>query len=141
MYLPDINVWLALAFAAHQHHSQAAAWFRGLPEKSICFFCRQTQHGFLRIASNARAFGADTLSLSEAWDAFDRFLSDPKISYAVEPAGLDVIWRRHTQGTLFSTNVWSDAYLAAFAESAGLTLVTFDRAFLRWTTLSCVTLC
>jgi predicted nucleic acid-binding protein len=32
-------------------------------------------------------------------------------------------------------NFWTDAYLAAFARSAGLRLVTFDRGFARFSGL------
>ena len=33
-----------------------------------------------------------------------------------------------TKAAIASPKTWMDAYLAAFAETAGLTLVTFDRA-------------
>ncbi len=41
---------------------------------------------------------------------------------------MDVIFRTATDRDEASPNAWTDAYLAAFAETAGLTLVTFDRA-------------
>jgi hypothetical protein len=36
--------------------------------------------------------------------------------------------RRRTSQAIVAPKLWADAYLAAFAEAAGLTLVTFDRA-------------
>ena len=30
MLLPDVNVWLALAFDSHVHHPVAKQWFDGL---------------------------------------------------------------------------------------------------------------
>jgi predicted nucleic acid-binding protein len=30
MLLPDVNVWLALTFDSHIHHSAAKAWFDAL---------------------------------------------------------------------------------------------------------------
>ena len=43
---------------------------------------------------------------------------------------------RPAQGATFSPKVWNDAYLAAFARTAGLTLITFDRGFAQFTDLT-----
>ena len=40
-----------------------------------------------------------------------------------------------TQLPSFSTNVWTDAYLAAFATVADFELVTFDQGFLQFKNL------
>jgi predicted nucleic acid-binding protein len=53
--LPDVNLWLALAFESHVHPPAATAWFRNLSDDG-CFLCRMTQQGFLRLATNPRAF-------------------------------------------------------------------------------------
>ena len=37
-------------------------------------------------------------------------------------------------------NVWSDAWLAAFAKAAGLGVVTFDRGFAQYQGIQCVIL-
>jgi predicted nucleic acid-binding protein len=42
MHLPDINVWLALAFEVHFHHRTAKAWFEETGPDSNAF-CRLTQ--------------------------------------------------------------------------------------------------
>lgn len=39
MLLPDINVWLALAFDGHVHHVSAKRWFDALSTE-VCSFCR-----------------------------------------------------------------------------------------------------
>lgn len=126
MFLPDINVWIALTFRSHPHHSAASDWFEEVPEDG-CAFCRMTQHGFLRLASNPRAMGPDALSLQEAWEKFDAYLADPRVVVAREPADLESVWRSYTRRRSFSRDVWSDAYLAAFARAAPLDLVTFDK--------------
>jgi predicted nucleic acid-binding protein len=41
---------------------------------------------------------------------------------------MEAIFKARTDSNQVSPKVWNDAYLAAFAEAAGLTLVTFDRA-------------
>jgi predicted nucleic acid-binding protein len=69
MHLVDINVWLAMAFRRHVGHAAAAAWFR--TATGPCLFCRITQIGFLRLASNRSAMGAAAVSMTEAWRAYD----------------------------------------------------------------------
>jgi len=130
MYLPDVNVWLALTFDSHVHHLRAKAWFDTLTTQA--YFCRLTQQGFLRLATNPKAFGGDAVTMDEAWRLFDLFLSDGRIAFANEPVGLEALWRSYTSGQSFSPKVWNDAYLAAFAKSADWQLVTCDQAFHRY---------
>jgi len=126
MLLPDTNVWLALAFDGHAHHPAAKSWFEALTT-DVCHFCRLTQQGFLRLASNASVFKQDAISLVDAWQKYDLFLTDPRVSFADEPANVEQHWRSFTARQTFSPHVWNDAYLAAFALSANLEVVTFDK--------------
>jgi predicted nucleic acid-binding protein len=66
MRLPDINGWLALTFDSHTHHPAAKAWFDGLPTDAVCFFCRLTQIGFLRLSTNPSVLGKHALTLPDA---------------------------------------------------------------------------
>lgn len=132
MLLPDVNVWLALTFDSHVHHLAAKTWFNGLSNNADCYFCRLTQQGFLRLVTNRSAFGKDAVTLSEAWQKYDLFLSDPRVSFADEPSATEIHWRSYTQGRSFSPHVWNDAYLAAFAFSGGLELVTFDKGLTQY---------
>ena len=129
MQLPDINVWLALTSDSHLHHPSAKNWFDGLTTE-VCFFCRMTQQGCLRLATNAAVFGPHALTLAEAWHTLH---SDVRIAYADEPVGLEVVWRSFTQHRSFSPKVWNDAYLAAFAQTGGYQIVTFDQALAPYT--------
>ena len=43
--------------------------------------------------------------------------------------------RRHTLDEEASASLWTDAYLAAFAQAAGVSLATFDRGFSRFSGL------
>ena len=128
MHLPDVNFWLALAFEAHAHHRPAADWFEQLDSES-CVFCRLTQQGLLRLATNPAVFGEEALSMVRAWACYDLLLTDERVYFREEPSGLEEAWRRHSRHRKYSHKVWSDAYLAAFAEAAGLEVVTFDRGF------------
>jgi hypothetical protein len=128
MHLPDINFWLALAFQSHMHHPSAKAWMASAGPQS-CSFCRVTQMGFLRLSTNPKVFPLDALPLDEAWRAYDELLRDERVAYADEPEEIESAWRNATRRKTFSTNLWSDAYLAAFARAADWEVVTFDRGF------------
>jgi uncharacterized protein len=136
MLLPDVNVWIPLAFDDHVHHSAAKMWFDGLSTGPI-YFCRLTQQGFLRLATNPSVVADNALTLDEAWRAYDTYRSDSRIDYLEEPAGMESLWRKFTEGRSFSTHVWNDAYLAAFAISANLEMVTFDKGFRKFEGLTC----
>jgi toxin-antitoxin system PIN domain toxin len=140
MHLLDINVWLALTFDAHFHHPAAKTWFDGLPGDALCFFCRHTQQGFLRLTTNQSVFGKHALILPDAWQKYDAFLGDPRVAFADEPAGLEHHWRMFTQIQSYSPHVWNDAYLAAFALAGGLNIVTFDKGFSQYQNVTCTIL-
>ena len=139
MRLPDINFWLALAFRSHSHHASAQTWMESA-EADSCSFCRVTQMGFLRLATNRKVFPLDALSMSAAWELYEEVLSDYRVVFADEPTELEATWRTLTQRQSFSPNIWSDAYLAAFAHTAGLELITFDKGFTQYKNLSCTIL-
>jgi uncharacterized protein len=129
MRLPDLNFWLALAFEVHTHHRRAAGWFAEQAVES-CAFCRFTQQGFLRLATNPAVFGDEVVTMSTAWMCYDRLLADERVYYREEPSGLEAQWRAYSRRRQYSHKVWSDAYLAAFGVVDRLELITFDRGFL-----------
>lgn len=128
---PDVNVWLALQHEIHPQHAAARLWGDSLPEDAVVYFCRFTQLGFLRLLTNRSAMGADTLTQSQAWKAFDALLANPNNRMMDEPHGLDPAFRRLTDRNESSTKQWADGYLAAFAAAAGVQLATFDQALAR----------
>ena len=125
---PDVNVWLALSHGIHPHHHAAKAWGESLDGNSVVYFCRFTQLGLLRLLTNQSAMGDDVLTQSQAWEAFDAFMANPGNQIIDEPRGIDPVFRRHTDRAEASTKQWADGYLAAFADTARIQLVTFDRA-------------
>lgn len=125
---PDVNVWFALIHEIHPHHLAARRWSDSLDEEDVACFCRFSQLGLLRLLTNKSAMGAEVLTQLEAWEAFDALLADPRNQMLEEPPGFDVPFRQHTSSREAATKQWADGYLAAFAETAGLTLVTFDWA-------------
>ena len=97
----------------------------------LFFFCRTTQQGFLRLATDPRVLRADAVTLPDAWTLYDVILRDRRISFSSEPLGLEPIWRGYTQTEAFTPKVWNDAFLAAFARASGYEIVTFDKGFIR----------
>jgi toxin-antitoxin system PIN domain toxin len=126
MNLPDVNFWIAISFQSHVHHASAKAWMQQAGKQSCCL-CRVTQMGFLRLVTNPKVLRGDAVSMAQAWRAFDELISDERVAFAEEPEGIEAAWRSLTQHQTFSPNVWSDAYLAAFAQAADFEVVTFDK--------------
>jgi toxin-antitoxin system PIN domain toxin len=124
---PDVNVWLALTHDRHAHHVLAAQWLGGRNEP--VFFCRFSQLGLLRLLTNEQVMGADVLTQRKAWRAYHRWFEDDRVGVHDEPdpARLAPAFEELSTRSRLSTKLWADAYLAAFARTAGLTLVTFDR--------------
>ncbi len=135
MYLPDVNVWLALTFESHAHHLPAKDWFEQV-DVNNCAFCRMTQQGFLRLATNPIAFPKDALSLRKAWELYELLLIDERISFALEPAGIEIVWREYSSSETYSPKIWNDAFLAGFAEAGKFELVSFDKGFRRYSAIN-----
>jgi toxin-antitoxin system PIN domain toxin len=127
---PDINVWVALTHGAHVHHDVARDWFSTLDADARLHFCRFTQLGLLRLLTAEAVMGSDdVVTQVEAWSIYDRWLRDARVAFIEEPPGMDRRFRALSRLKTASPKSWADAYLAAFAGTAQLTLVTFDRAF------------
>jgi uncharacterized protein len=130
-FLLDVNVWVAATFESHLHHSPAMQWLAEHPTDQFAF-CRTTQQGFLRIATNPRAIQEKSLTLPQAWEAYDTMLRHPRIIFLDEPLELERHWRLYTENESFSPKIWMDAYPAGFARAADLHLLTFDSGFGRY---------
>lgn len=126
---PDINVWVALTHSGHVHHDIARDWFNSLPHGVRFHFCRLTQLGFLRLLTADVVMGDDVVNQREAWAIYDQWMEDERVGFLEEPPGLERRFRALARLKTASPKVWGDAYLTAFADTAQLTIVTFDRAF------------
>jgi uncharacterized protein len=138
-YLPDVNVWIALAAERHAHHRVARHWFSNLQDERLAF-SRITQLGFLRLLTNKHVMQEEVMSPNEAWQAYRALRLDRRIGYAAEPNELRETWQAFTEGPSTSPNLWTDAYLSAFASTARLTLVTFDAKIPAREDVSCLLL-
>ena len=125
--LPDINVWVAMHHERHEHHRTAQAWFDGLGSEMLVF-CRQTQLGFFRLLTTPAVMGDETVTQRQCWTIYEEWLAGERALLQAEPPGIEAAFRTRTIAREPAPKTWMDAYLAAFAETAGLRLVTFDRA-------------
>jgi len=127
-FLPDLNLWVALNYDRHEHHVAANLWYLALPDEARLVFCRQTQLGLFRLLSTPAVMGQDALTQKACWKVFDRWAGTGQVRWADDPGGLEPQLRARTESEMVAPKAWMDDYLAAFAETAGLTLVTFDKA-------------
>jgi predicted nucleic acid-binding protein len=88
-----------------------------------------SQLGLMRLLNNKAVMGDATLNGSQVWGIIDQLRSDPRFVTLDEPPEAEKKLRSFSEPLGYSPNLWADAYLAAFALSASLTLVTFDRGF------------
>ena len=137
--LLDANVWLALAVEAHTHHERAKAYWQ-TEAAPVTAFCRVTELAFVRHLTNRAIMGPQVLAPSAAWKKLTQFLALPEVQRLAEPVVLDQQLAEYCDLGRTSPNLWTDAYLAAFAKSGGLRLVTFDRGFARFSGLDLLVL-
>jgi hypothetical protein len=128
LIFPDVNVWLALTYDKHVHNQSAITWYESLDSSNALIFCRHTQMGLFRLLSTGAVMQGNTLDQRQCWKIYDSWVESGVAFLAQEPPGLDAELRTRTQERSPSPKHWADAYLGAFAEAAGLTLVTFDQA-------------
>jgi toxin-antitoxin system PIN domain toxin len=132
MKLPDINLWLALSISSHDHHDAATAWLDQQEEARSIIACRVTQQGYLRLLTQTDflpRYGIPALANADAWAAWHVLLEDDRVVFHAEPEGLERSWREFGARPQASSKLWMDAYLAAFAVTASLEMVTFDKGF------------
>jgi toxin-antitoxin system PIN domain toxin len=127
---PDVNVWVALTYGGHVHHTAAKAWFDELDMEARVCFCRFSQISLLRLLTTEAVMGPDeVMTQSQAWGAYDRWLADSRVVFLEESPNIDATFRSLSDRRHPSPKTWSDSYLAAFATVSDLSLVTFDRGF------------
>ena len=133
--LYDTNVWLALSFARHPCHAAAAAVFSVADSAQPAAFCRATQQSYLRLLTTPAiqtTCGSALITNEAAWAKSQELLALPQVIWLGETAGLEAAWKRSASLPSASPKVWMDAYLAAFAITAGMEFVTADRDFSRF---------
>jgi len=126
--LADVNVLFPILLENHPFHRVAWDWWEDKADGQVGI-CLLTRLGVLRLLTNAKAMGGHPISPDQALEAWDTLEVDPR-SVFVEPIPeIDPFFRRLVRGRSTSPNLWTDAWLAALAASAGYRLTSFDRGF------------
>ncbi len=125
MILLDGGLWLAAVWARHVHHDVAASWFDRQTRDLL--LCRVAQMGLLRLLSNPSLMGDDVLARRSAWTVLDRLGADERVRWCDEPSGLQHVWRALSARDDQSHRLWTDDYLAAFAQAGSFPLATLDK--------------
>lgn len=127
--LVDVNVVFALLVERHVHHGVAWKWWRKRGEGSVGM-CLPVRLGVLRLLTNVRAMEGSPVLPLEAMEAWDRFEEDPRTFWVPDQGrALEVAFRRFVNGRESPPNLWTDAWLAALAESAEIGMTSFDSGF------------
>jgi uncharacterized protein len=123
--LVDVNVWLAAAWARHSLHVVARRWIDAADDELA--FCRVTEMALLRLLTNRAVTGSDVRTRRQAWDLVMTLQRDPRVRFLGEPPGLAPLWIAFSKRDDTDHLLWTDDYLAAFAQAADLDLATLDR--------------
>jgi len=126
MTLVDVSVWVAAIWDGHVHHLQAKRWLEDNTDEELAF-CRVTEMGVLRSLSNPAVLQQDAVTRRQAWDLVLALQEDPRIRFLQEPQGLAPLWITLSKRDDQSHKLWTDDYLAAFAQAAHADLVPLDR--------------
>lgn len=120
---------MAAAWGRHVHHPAVARWFHRREGELV--LCRVTQMSLLRLLSNPAVMGDDVVARDRAWQIVDKLRGDERVVWSDEPAHLEPVWRALSARDDNSHKLWTDDYLAAFAQAGDLAFATLDSGFSR----------
>ena len=126
--LPDLNVWMALALSSHAHHARAIEYWQAESAARIAF-CSHTVLGLARLLSNVKGMAGVPLTPEAAWIACRSWLGQERTIFSAEPRRCHIVLDAYVVGGFVRPKTWPDAYLAAFAASGKMRLVSFDSDF------------
>lgn len=137
--LPDLNVWLALVVAEHPHHAAARHYWdeqQAVPALGPrVWFCRSTMLGLVRLLTQPKLMGEGVLGLADAHAIYQQLRQTEGVGFVSDAESADALlasWVINNGQAPLPARLWTDAWLAASAESAGLRLVSFDADFARF---------
>jgi uncharacterized protein len=128
--LPDINVWLALADENHFHHDSARNYWQNLSNPEMAF-CRVTAFGFLRLSTHPHVLSRP-LTSDEAWGIYRRYRAEDHVTFIEDSEEIDTGFMALSGRPEFAHHLWTDCYLAAFAQFKGCRIISFDTDFNRF---------
>jgi toxin-antitoxin system PIN domain toxin len=129
--LPDLNVWLALAWPEHSHHQNAVRYWEQQAAAQV-LFCTVTALGLVRLVCQPKLMGTTVKNAAEASALLVALCQQPGVQLAApEHVGWEVFHQLLRSAEL-PARLCTDAHLAALAITNGWRLVSFDRDFERF---------
>jgi len=128
---PDVNVWVALSIPSHPSHFIARNYWRNEASAKLVFN-RVTALGLVRVCSQSRTFPNGALEPGEAWERYENLIQSDSVTLEPDPDDLEAFLGKWLKAGIVTSRTVTDAYLAAFAITAGHRLVSFDKDFLRF---------
>lgn len=129
--LPDLNVWLALAWPEHSHHQNAVRYWEQQAAAQV-LFCTVTALGLVRLVCQPKLMGTTVKNAAEASALLEALCQQPGVQLAApEHVGWEVFHQLLRSAEL-PARLCTDAHLAALAITNGWRLVSFDRDFERF---------
>lgn len=142
MYLVDANILVYATDSDSEHHDTARDWLDeqtaglprsvGLPWPSLL--------AYFRLVTNPRMYSPPAAP-ADAWERIEDWLSRPASWVPVPGPQHQLVLREIVQACLPTGNLVPDAHLAALAREHGLTVVTTDTDFARFTEVPWVNPC
>ena len=122
MYLLDVNVLIALAWDAHEHHASAHTWFAQLAGASFAT-CNVTQSGFVRLSLNQNVVHYQ-IGMTDVFKKLESFTKHPNHTFCEDgPLQTELpAWQKIT-----NYKHVTDTNLCLIAHRHRRKLVTFDR--------------
>jgi predicted nucleic acid-binding protein len=69
------------------------------------------------------------LTNRQVWGLLEHLMADDRFAFAVEPFGIEALWKDLALRESSSPKLWMDEWLAACAIGSGFQLLTTDKAF------------
>jgi len=128
IFLPDVNVLVALAWPSHVQHGAALRWFVANRSEGWAT-CPLTQSGFVRVSSNRNVI-PEAKTPQEALDLLRRIVEQPGHRFWQDDIAIAAADEVESKRLLGYRQV-TDAHLLALALRRGGRIATFDRGILQ----------
>ena len=115
----------------HIHRERAQEYWQEEANPAVAFNA-VTMLGLVRICSNAPIFAGERIQPEAAWGILQNWMQMAEVSYLPEPSECRETLDELVTAGLVIRRTWTDSYLAAFAMSGDLRLISFDDDFARF---------
>ncbi len=127
--LVDVNVVFAIMVERHVHHAAAWKWWEKREAGSVGL-CLPVRLGLLRLLTNRKAMENTPVNPDVALAAWDAMEADERtFDIGLPTSAGEACFRKNVAGRVPTPNLWTDALLAAWSETAGYRLSSFDGGF------------